>query len=414
MPRDLFQERGIDLFERSKQPPEGMLSKLGHGYLNYAKGALRGTGQALGDLGASAITLPISGIENLTGTTIPHVPHPDLLNKSPGSLSESIGQSLGELTGGIGLPIGAGAKAVQLANKGYKAIRSGKELSRVGKLIASGLGGAGEGYLGNEEDRGQGAKVGAALGLAGEAVPAAINFGRSLTSKNIAKSIQEEFHQLEDKFRDRFTHHLESGEAAGANKHLTPEEADISLLRHRGKNSELVKPLEEYNKNPTLKGAHEAQSNLGKIERRYKSSEDNAAIYHEAKQAKNRLLQKISQGFENSGVPEHGQGYGQARADFATESAPYLNNRAISGLIGRTPTGQKTVREENLVKLFSMNPEQAEEFLTRRGFKHPGLKRRTKLESTLKHPVTKAGLAVGGGIAASYLPYYIAKALGLR
>ncbi|MGB4823827.1 MAG: hypothetical protein WBP82_02840, partial [Leuconostoc mesenteroides] len=76
-------------------------SYLGHGYMNYAKGAARGMGQAVGDLGASAINWPISGIEKLTGAHIPHVPHPDLINKNPESLGENVGQILGQVTGGL-------------------------------------------------------------------------------------------------------------------------------------------------------------------------------------------------------------------------------------------------------------------------------------------------------------------------
>src|SRR5260370_41139925 len=73
------------------------LSALGHGYTNYAKGALRGTGQALGDIGASIGNLGISGAVKLFGKKIPHIPHPDLINKSPGSSAESFGQELSQL-----------------------------------------------------------------------------------------------------------------------------------------------------------------------------------------------------------------------------------------------------------------------------------------------------------------------------
>lgn len=419
MPKDLFEEHGVDLFEQTpeKQEEPGFFKRLGQGYLNYAGGALRGMGQAAGDLGASVINWPISGIERLTGAQIPHVPHPDLINKNPGSLSESIGQSLGQLAGGLALPGGAGLKTAQLANRGYQAIRAGKQLPLAGKLLAGAAGGALEGAAGNEENRPLGAEIGALLGAGGYAVPAAIQSIRGLRSKNIAKGINDEMDRLQGHFNEQFNKSLIAGEEAGANKFLRPEKGNVKLIKKAGANNaregqkELTYALEKYNANPTLSNAHAAQRDLNKIIRMHSGSTEgtlSADAYKEALKLKNRLLQKISEAFEKSGTKEHGDIYHQARQDYATEMAPYLNTPTIRGL------RQGSIREGKFAKAFlnesqKRTPEEA--FLSKKGTQHPSLMQRERLENILGHPATKYGAVGAGMMAAPYLPEFIRKLL---
>lgn len=382
------------------------LRGLGRGYLNYAGGALRGMGQAAGDLGASAINWPLSGIEHLTGKKLPHVPHPHLINENPDSMAESIGQTLGQLTGGIALPGGTGVKAAQLANRGYQALRAGQELPLIGKLLAGGAGGAIEGAAANEESRGLGSVLGGIAGTAGYAIPAAINFGRGMMSKNISKEIQNEVSRLGQHFNDRFTSHLLAGEEAGANQFLKAEKAKMNLFKKVGE-GKLAYGLEKFNENPTLINAHKAQSDLNKIVSKYSRSKEGsleADVYDEALKLKNRLLQKISNAFDKSGVGEHGAGYQQARVDYAQQAAPYLDSPTISGLLGKNKRAVQTVRPSQ----FADKLLQEEDFLAQAGQKHPSLLRREKTKNIIKHPITKLG-AIG---AASYLPYEIRKLLG--
>lgn len=416
MPKDLFEEHGVDLLEQKPAQLEepGFLNKLGKGYLNYAGGALRGMAQGAGDLGASAINWPISGIEQLLGAQLPHVPHPDLINKHPNSLGESLGQSLGQITGGMVLPGGAGFKAAQLANKGYQGLRAGKQLPLIGKLLAGTAGGALEGAAANEENRGTGAKIGAAFGGLGHAVPAAINFAKQATSKNLAKQIQNEFSNLNQHFGERFSSHIAAGEQAGANKFLRPERVDTQLLK-KGGNGDLVYHLEKFNTKPTLENAHGAQSALGALERKYAMAPKGtvgADIHKEALKAKNRLLQKISQSFERAGVPEHAEGYHQSRSDFAANAAPYLNNPTIAGLLGRaSKTGEQTVRPKKFAELFFQDVKPKEKFLSRKGDKHKELLQREKINSLLESKTGKMAAIAAGGALGSYLPHFITKAM---
>lgn len=243
----------------------GLLKSLGKGYLNYAKGALRGTAQGFGDIGASVINAPISLAEYATGAKIPHVPHPDLLNKNPNSLSESIGQNLGQFTAGLGVPGGAGVKAAQLGSKAYKALRGAEELPLIGKLLAGSAGGAAEGALGSEGNRTQGAEIG---GLVGGAIPGITSAIKGISSKlsglpnikelgakrNAAQGAYEQDQALVDSLRKKY-----ADEHAGAtdekNMHLREiehylgkgETSDVELAKEI--NSSLQKAKQHIQKN---------------------------------------------------------------------------------------------------------------------------------------------------------------------
>ena len=395
-----------------KQEEPGFIKKLGQGYLNYAGGALRGMGQSIGDLGASAINAPISGIEYLSGHNLPHVPHPNLINQNPESFGESVGQTLGQLAGGFALPGGAGIKGAQLAEKGYKAFNSGKQLPLVGKLLAGGSAGAAEGALGNEQDRMLGAKLGGILGGGAQGASSALNFGRGIKSSNIAKQIENEMSNIGEHFKERFTHHLTEGEEAGANRFLNPEhKAKIPLLKKAGE-GKLTYGIEKFNENPTLQNAHKAQSDLNKIVSKYSKSKEGSLesdVYDEALKLKNRMLKKISEAFEKSGAGHHGEGYQKTRVDYATQAAPYLESPAIRGLLGKNKRGVQTVRPGE----FADKLLQEEEFLAQAGKKHPELLRREKLNKLKKHPIASTLVGgIAGGAAGAFLPYEIRKILG--
>lgn len=421
MPTDLFEKHGIDLLAGSEKQQEtpGFFSNLGTGYLNYAGGALRGMGQTIGDLGASAINAPISGLEYLSGHKIPHIPHPNLINDNPASLGESIGQTLGQFTGGLALPGGAGLKATQLVGKGYSALRAGKQLPLIGKLLAGGTGGAAEGALGNEKNRLLGAGLGGLLGGTAQGISSVIKFAQGIKSKNIANDIKNTFKNYENNFEKRFIPSLEAGEEAGANKYLKPQKGDLSILKKVGgidkktKTKDLIFALEQYNAEPTLKNAHYAQRDLNKLANIHKYSTEGTAerkAFNEALKLKNRLLQQISSAFESSGAKSHGKNYVQSRVDYAKEFGPYLNSKAVADLLGKNPSRMQTLRPSK----FADELLKDEKFLATTGNKHPELLQRETTNKILSNPLVQKALGgaalVGGGL----LPYEVAKLLGLK
>jgi hypothetical protein len=394
------------------------LKSVGHAQFNYTKGALRGAGQTLGDIGASAINLPISGIEHLTGKMLPHVPHPNLIQENPETLGESIGQKVGSELAPFAIPGLAGAKTAQLANRGYQAIKGGGQLPLLGRLLSGGAGGALEGALGNEGERIKSAELGAGIGGLGQAGSEAMQFARSLTSKDLSKHMINAYKGIANHFGERFSSHLAAGEEAGANKFLKPVSANLKLLK-KDRNADEVYKIEKFNQNPTLANAHNAQSALGNLARKYELAHKGTVqsdIYEEALKHKNRLLQKISESFEKSGIPEHGQGYNQSRMEFAEHAAPYLNNPAIAGLLGKaSKKGEQTVRPEKFSETFFENKKAKEDFLSRKKKEHPELIRRERFNAVKDSPITSGAIKSSAAIAAGVpLTYAIAKALGLR
>lgn len=399
-------KQNINIEEMLKFNPQfNAIGKIPEG---FARGAIQG----IGDTGASIANAPISIAEHLSGHKLPHVPHPNLLNENPSSVGESAAQTLGNFAGGLVGPGGVALKGVQLAGKGYKALNAGKELPLIAKMLAGSAGGAAEGALGNESNRMLGAELGGALGGLGQAAISALNFAKGIKSKNIAKSITDEMNRLKGHFGEVFSSHLHAGEEAGANDFLRPQAINQSLFKKAGKTKQLH-ALEQYNMNPTLSGAHEAQSDLNKLISKYKFKQDEKIdrdLYKEAIKAKNRLRQQISEAFEKSGTKQHGAGYEQARQDYKNYMAPYLNSPAIQGLHGTKTYGNPTIRPGKFAdKLLG-----EENFLAGVGQNHPELLAREKYNklkgSKLAHAVA---LGTAGGAAAQFLPYQIRKILGL-
>jgi hypothetical protein len=282
----------------------------------------------------------------------------------------------------------------------------------IAKLLAGGAGGALEGAAGNEENRRLGAKLGGGLGVAGHAIPAAINFSRNISSSNIAKNIQEEIGRLGKHFNERFTKHLEAGELGGANEFLRPERANVKLLKKAGE-GKLAYGIEKFNDDPTLSNAHKAQSDLNRIVSKYSRAKEGsleADVYDEALKLKNRMLKKISEAFERSGSKEHGEGYQQSRVDYAKNVAPYLESPAINALLGKNKRGIQTVRPGQ----FADKLLQEEEFLAQAGNKHPELLRREKFNKLKKNKLAQGAALGAGTLATGFLPYAVSKALGLK
>lgn len=376
----------------------------------FGKGIAKGVGQGLGDIGASVVNWPISGLEHFLGKNLPHVPHPHLTG-NPQSMSESTGQLVGEVGSNLFAPGGVGFKTAQLANKGYQAVRAGKQLPLIGKLLAGTGGGALEGAAANEENRELGGVLGGLGGTAGYAIPAGINLARSITSKNIAKTVPQELNRLKDYFGEVFTSHLGAGEEAGANQFLKQQNVNRTLFKKAGE-SKLLHALDEYNLNPTLSNAHEAQSDINKIVSKYahkKDSKIDRDVYQEALKAKNRLLLQISEAFDKSGVKQHGEGYKAARKEYGQVLGPYLNSKAISDLLGTKTKGIPTLRSNK----FADELLKEEEFLAQAGQRHPELLKREKTKKILAHPLSKVALgSAAAGTAAMFLPYEIRKLLG--
>lgn len=401
------------------EPEHGALYNLASDTGSFLKGAGKGALQSVGDIGASVLNAPLDTFDYLTGTNLPKVPHPDLLNPNPESASENVGQKIGELLGGIGLPGGAGLKAVQYANKGYKALKGGKELGLAGKLLAGSAGGAAEGTLTNE-NRFEGGAAGATFGAAGHAIPASYKYLKSATANNIADEITRNVKGLKQVAHEKFTEALKVGEEAGANQFLRRQAADFELLKKAGTNGgkkgekDLLHAFVEYNRNPTLTNAHYAQRDLNKLTEKYKGASPGTLegkAYKEALRLKNNILQKMSVAYEVADVKHAGKLYSDTRENYAKYLGPYLDNPAIAKFM----TGK--LRKEKLADAIlneAGKVSKGENFIASKGDVLPGLERREKLKKLAPY-AQKAAIGAGGVAAAGIgLPYAIKKILGVE
>ena len=164
--------------EEEHAPPQQ--ASESNGFMDFLKNAGKyeaglglGIGQGLGDVGASILNFPEDIQKHFTGKELYHVPHPNLRGYYPEGNAGKIGSHIGEVVGNIGFPLPAFSKAQQ-ALRGIEGLRG---------MLARTLGGAGHGAVigaaSAEGNRGEGAGLGALLGLGSGAIPEIFNAGRS-------------------------------------------------------------------------------------------------------------------------------------------------------------------------------------------------------------------------------------------
>lgn len=375
------------------QEEPSFLKSVGQGYGNYVKGVFKGGGQALGDMGASVGNLGISGIEKALGKHLPHIPHPHLLEEkeSPG-LGESIGQKVGGLVPYL-IPGLSGYKAASLAP------------NLISKLLAGAGTGAAAGYATNEDNRNLGALAGAAGGAAGVGVPAAFKAANALRSKNIAASVIKTKKGLEHSYGMDFEKTLGAAEDAGVNRFIGPQKGNIPLLK-KGGDSDLVYALEKYNKEPTIRTAHDAQKDLNKyissLMDAKKGTLESDAL-KEANKLKNRILGKIHESLQKTKSPHLADEYHNLRMGYKEDLGPYLDSETIQQLEkGKIRPGK-----------FANKLLEEEEFITKKGMHHKDLLKREKVNAFTGSHIGKGILGGVGAIGGGLLPYEISKLLGL-
>lgn len=396
--RAIMLQHSMAQSQNIEQP--GLLGKALEGYKNYAGGILRGAGQGFGDIGASVGNLGISGLEHLSGRKLPHIPHPNLINEHPGSFGESVGQTLGQLVPAITPGVG-GFKAASLIGKGAPA---------VAKLLAGAGAGAATGYASNEDNRNLGAGLGAAGGLLGAAAPIAKSFTLGSIGKNISKLEKEKSAKYREIY-DSILKRGESGEKLNIPDMIkNPNEKTNILFEHA--DTKLLKSIRRFEANPTLKNAHEAQSDLGKIKRAVElkqlsqkplaSGENNVPSI--AGNLQKRIHGVMQQHFVDTGKQDLAKEYQQATKGYAKEVVPFKNEA-----IGEFKKGESSHAE--LAKSLLAN----KKFIKSSAAKEiPGFHLRSRLEPSIRFGKNAAkGLAIvealkhAGVPGAQYLEHLI-------
>lgn len=349
----------------------------------FAGGILQGAG----DIGASVGNVGAAGINALFGTKY-HIPHPDLGKYLPKTLAKKAAFGLGQISSQIPLYASGAGLLGRVTGLGERAALGGK--------VAQG---ALSGALMGENKEGEGRLTGALVGGAIPVAQSAYAGLKGLKSKNIAKEVLTGKARAKEKYSQLFNDVFKKVEERGLDKGLSAQSADTKIMQKAG-HGNYIESLKMYNKNPTLKGAHDAQSDLAKYINKIgkpNNALDRKAIA-EAIKSQSALKNKISTQFEKTGNQALGKSYSLAREGYRKEFIPYTSSKSIKDL----ESGKLRPKK------FASRIAQEEDFLSALSKKHPKIERRELLKKVAKNPITKG---VGIGVGASVLPYSAMKYL---
>lgn len=379
-----------------------------HGLPQLAGGFLQGAG----DIGASVANIPLGIASTATGKNL-KASHPDFRQLFPDDLLSSILFGAGELGGGglgasgIFKALGAVPKVGNVASSIGKALPEKLQniLSKVSPdTLKSSLTGAAIG-----EDLPGGRMGSAAIGGIGS--EAAKGLGKfkdflSLNHEEVANSLISKMNNLSSKFSRRYNDLFNAAEKSNINKLALPHNEVQGLKNNLSKviEDQLKKETEgirDFWKNPTLKNAHTAQSELGKLERKFESTEVKQGdlgvarnkTWDATKEARDTLQNAIESTFEKSGNPLLTNKYKQLTADYAQELAPYLKSKTI----------RKYEANDLLPEDFARSLLREAGFVKAKGLEHPELERLLKKQRFLKRAkntgIAAAVPAIGGPLA---------------
>ena len=336
----------------------------------FAGGLLQGAG----DIGAS--------LGNIVAKPLGHpIPHPELSKFIDTSPLSRIAFGAGEL-----------ASQIPLYSSGAGAI------GRLGLTRGAGLGGrvaegaaAGAAMGENQEGDGfRGALEGAAIPIAGRG----LEWLNNLRSTNIARNVMQGFRNAQQEARTQFNNVFDDAAERGVRRINAPH-TDMRLLRRQG-NIRYLHSLEEFYRNPSLRNAHNAQSDLAKYAERIGDRPANTLARQardEALRTSERIRHNIFGEFSRSGNTDLALQYHNARNFYRNVVGHYLDSPAIRNL-----------EQGNLCpRNFAKKIQEEEGFMANIGqHEHPEIDYRRRLLKALSNKMVQ----YAGGSALSGLGLY--------
>jgi hypothetical protein len=248
------------------------------------------------------------------------------------------------------------------------------------------------------------------VGLSSAAIPAIAGISQRAIGKRVTALSRERTAEFKNKYNRLF----EKAENLPGEKNLRVptaiKESESNKLIN-GLGSKYKKSLQEFKKNPTIRKAHEAQSDINAgiralEEKRYKGAQLTQNEINSIEAGKDyisRIRGEMMRHLTNKGAPELAENYGQLTKEFKTKVAPLRFKEAEIARhdkkkISAPKVGEAALREELKLRKSGI----AEEI--------PGYLMRQRLEPVM--PTLKkvggfgaAGLAASAG--AGYLPSYV-------
>lgn len=378
--------RRISASQQNMEPTTdetSMLGNIARGYGTYAKGATKGILQGLGDFGASAGNLGLSGIEYLFGLTnnppgfnfpLPRIPHPHIVNEHPESPLEEYSQDIGQLFSTAGIPLGAVAKGAKASQAGIGALR---------KILQGASTGAALGYAGNEGNRGEAAAIG---GVLGGAVPAVTVAG----AKTIAKRLSQNKKLAEESAATAYNNFFNQARNEGV-EYVKPPKIDTKdIVKHS--QSRFHEALVNYLQDPTLEKAHWAQSDLGMLIRHLKDLDKRVGLaspqqttLKNAIEAQQKIRANMFKETNLGSHPALADEYSTLSQEYAKNVVPYKQMQEL------TDYENKKLKPSKLIKSLLKN----DEFMLGIGKEYPEI----LLNKAMNSKIAKLlGLSALGGV----------------
>ena len=223
-------------------------------------------------------------------------------------------------------------------------------------LTGAGIGaarGASE-YVNEGDDRLTNAAIESAIGAGAGAIPGLVKGAgtlyRATSPSRIAKKVVADRNALKSAYSKGYNEFFKEAEKEGINAIDVPKFNAKAIIKNTTKSE--AEALKGFLKNPTLKNAHDAQSDLGKAIRRLERINESSGLktsqsraLDAAKTAQERLRGAISGEFEKSGKSGLSKTYAELTEGYKREVLPYTRNKSINKFLKGDLTSQDLVRK---------------------------------------------------------------------
>lgn len=209
----------------------------------------------------------------------------------------------------------------------YGAARALPLLSGGGVLPAAGAGALAGGVTGGDtpEQRALGALLGSTAGLGAGA--------SRITNRAVGNQIVRDANELQHAFTQGFDNVFDEAARHGLRNITRAPITPARIRDYRAITTEKeLKKVRDFMQNPSIRNAHEAQSDIGAAIRRMENMPRNNAVtdaINAAEEMREGLLRSIENQFEHHGAGHIAEEYQGLRAAYAEHMAPYLNNKNI-------------------------------------------------------------------------------------
>lgn len=253
--------------------------------------------------------------------------------------------------------------------------------SRLENAILSGIGG---GILGALPGAGK---------FAGKQIKKGFNIAKNLpeaaNAEKLAARVLKDKAAINDVYKKGYTNLFKEAEEAGIGNVKVPKIRAKSILKNTTRTES--EALSDFLKNPTMKNAHSAQSDLGKVIRRLEKINQTTGLktpqiraLESAKDAQKRIRGSMHQSFQNAKQPELARKYGELTEGYKNEVIPYRNK-----IISDFSKGESTAAD------FLRSAAKNKKFKAQLGEKYPAIELRQQVPDIIK--LLGAGTVGAGG-----------------